>query len=60
MYSFIILDKRCSNKMDQYRLQMLQWKLTNGYVLTREEVQFLLELTSLVNDQFDDWLDNNY
>ena len=46
--------------MDKYRLQMLQWKLTNGYVLTREEVQLLLELTSLVNDQFDDWLDNNY
>lgn len=60
MYSFIILDKRYSNKMDKYRLQMLQWKLTNGYVLTREEVQLLLELTSLVNDQFDDWLDNNY
>lgn len=46
--------------MDQYSLQMLQWKLTNGYVLTREEVQLLLELTSLVNDQFDDWLDKNY
>lgn len=46
--------------MDYYRLQELQWKLTNGYVLTREEVQLLLEVTSLVNDQFDDWLDNNY
>lgn len=46
--------------MNYYRLQMLQWKLANGYVLTREEEQSLLELTSLVNDQFDDWLDNNY
>ena len=46
--------------MDYYRLQMLQWKLANGYVLTREEEQSLLELTSLVNNQFDDWLDNNY
>ena len=46
--------------MNYYRLQMLQWKQANGYVLTREEEQLLLELTSLVNDQFDDWLDNNY
>nr|DAR02664.1 MAG TPA: hypothetical protein [Caudoviricetes sp.] len=23
--------------MDQYRLQMLQWKQTNGFVLTKEE-----------------------
>lgn len=46
--------------MDQYRLQMLQWKLTNGYVLTREEELLLIELTNRVNNLFEDWLDTNY
>ena len=46
--------------MDQYRLQMLQWKQMNGFVLTKEEELLLIELTSKTNDLFDDWLDNNY
>ena len=46
--------------MDQYRLQELQWKLTNGYVLTREEEELLLVLTSQANDLLDEWVDNFY
>ena len=46
--------------MNYYRLQMLQWKQANGYVLTREEEHLLLELTSQANDLLDDWLDYNY
>lgn len=46
--------------MNYYRLQMLQWKQANGYVLTREEEQLLLELTSQANDLLDDWLVDNY
>ena len=46
--------------MNYYRLQMLQWKQANGYVLTREEEQLLLELTSQANDLLDDWLVGNY
>ena len=46
--------------MNDYCLQMLQWKQANGYVLTREEEQLLLELTSQANDLLDDWLIDNY
>ena len=46
--------------MNYYRLQMLQWKQANSYVLTREEEQLLLELTSQANDLLDDWLVDNY
>jgi len=46
--------------MKRYCLQLLQWKQANGFVLTREEEQLLLELTSQDNDLLDDWLDNNY
>lgn len=46
--------------MDSYRLQVLQWKQANGYVLTREEELLLIELTNRINDLFEDWLDNNY
>ena len=46
--------------MNYYRLQMLQWKQANGYVLTREEEQLLLELTSQANALLDSWLDVNY
>lgn len=46
--------------MDQYRLQMLQWKQTNGFVLTKEEELLLQELTSKTNDLFNDWLDHNH
>lgn len=46
--------------MDQYRLQMLQWKQMSGFVLTKEEELLLQELLSKTNDLFDDWLDNNY
>lgn len=41
-------------------LQMLQWKQANGYVLTREEEELLLELTSQTNDMLEDWLNNIY
>lgn len=46
--------------MDSYRLQELQWKQVNGFVLTREEELLLLELTSQTNDLLDDWLDSIY
>ena len=46
--------------MKGYCLQVLQWKQANGYVLTREEEQLLLELTSQANDLLDDWLNDNY
>ncbi len=46
--------------MDSYRLQVLQWKQVNGFVLTREEELLLLELTSQTNDLLDDWLDSIY
>lgn len=46
--------------MEYYRLQELQWKRDNDFVLTREEELLLIELTNRVNDLFDDWLDNNY
>lgn len=41
-------------------LQMLQWKQDNDYVLTREEEELLLELTSQANDLLDEWVDNFY
>ena len=46
--------------MDQYPLQMLQWKQMSGFVLTKEEELLLQELTSKTNNLFDDWLDTNY
>ena len=46
--------------MKGYCLQVLQWKQANGFVLTREEEQLLLELTSQANDLLDSWLDANY
>lgn len=46
--------------MEYYRLQELQWKQVNGFVLTREEELLLLELTSQTNDLLDDWLDSIY
>ena len=60
MRSFIILDKRCSNKMDLYRLQELQWKQDNDYPLTREEELLLIELNRKAIDLLDDWVNANY
>lgn len=60
MRSFIILDKRCSNKMDLYRLQELQWKQDNDYPLTREEELLLIELNRKAIDLLDDWVNTNY
>ena len=46
--------------MEYYRLQELQWKQANDYVLTREEEELLLELTSQANDLLDEWVNANY
>ena len=46
--------------MNDYCLQMLQWKQANGFVLTREEESLLLELTSQANDLLNEWVDNFY
>lgn len=46
--------------MDSYRLQELQWKQVNGFVLTREEELLLLELTNNAVELLDDWIDTNY
>lgn len=46
--------------MDNDCLQMLQWKQANDYVLTREEEELLLELTSQANDLLDEWVNNFY
>lgn len=46
--------------MDSYRLQELQRKQVNGFVLIREEELLLLELTNNAVELLDDWIDTNY
>ena len=46
--------------MEYYRLQMLQWKQANDYVLTREEELLLIELNRKAIDLLDDWVNANY